>query len=214
MRTITGSSAVRAALETPVPAVAAGSAGVAWLRSHVARFSTGAAHTRRRALAVAELDRIPADALGRRAAAQGGHPVAVLAAALGVRVDPADVAAVAAVYHPHTAATPEADAAVDRLVVACGGSFDERSAARIGLLVQACDATEALVRTARERSTSIAEVLTDEPPVRFTRRGGELVDLASAGLPFGVGPHACPGREHAVALADGLLRYLRTGLSR
>jgi hypothetical protein len=207
MRTIIGRAAVRAALETPVPAVPPAAAGVLWLRAHVARFSTGPAHTRRRRLAEAELARIPPDELGRRAAGRGGQPVAVLAEALGIAVDPTDVVAVAAAYQPHTAVTPEADAAVERLVAASGGTHDERTAARIGLLVQACDATAALVRTARERKTSVADVLCDEPPVRFTRRGGALVDLASAGLPFGAGPHACPGREHALALAEGLLEH-------
>ncbi|WP_219417756.1 cytochrome P450, partial [Pseudonocardia nigra] len=160
-----------------------------------------------RALAFAELDRIPPDDLRRRAAECGGHPVAVLAAALGLPVDPADVATVAGVYHPHTPAPRAADAAVARLVAACGGTSDERTAARIGLLVQACDATSALVRSARDRGSEVHDVLRDDPPVRVTRRGDALVDLASAGLPFGAGAHACPGREHALALAEGLLRH-------
>jgi hypothetical protein len=135
----------------------------------------------------------------------------VLADALGLQVDPADVATVAAAYHPHTAVPPAADAAVARLVTACGGTADERTAARIGLLVQACAATAALVHAARERGAGVEEALLADPPVRFTRRGGALVDLASAGLPFGAGPHAFPGREHALALADGLLRGPRAG---
>jgi hypothetical protein len=203
MTTISGRDHVRAVLDTPVTPVPDASTGVAWLRSRVARFSSGEEHRRRRELAVAELARIEPAALGHRAAERGGHPVEVLADALGLRVRLADVVVVAASYQ-HAAAAPEADAAVARLVAACGG-WDERSAARIGLLVQACDATATLVRTAQERGASVEEVLRDDPPVRLTRRGGALVDLASAGLPFGAGPHACPAREHAIALAAALV---------
>jgi hypothetical protein len=105
---------------------------------------------------------------------------------------------------------PGANEAVARLIEACGGTHDEDTAARIGVLVQAFAATAELVRTAAERGgdgeDSVRAVLRDDPPVRFTRRGGALVDLASAGLPFGAGPHACPGREHAIALAIALSR--------
>ena len=57
---------VVAALEDPaytVPPAAPARTGVAWLRSHVARFSEGAEHERRRALAVAILDKIDPDSL-------------------------------------------------------------------------------------------------------------------------------------------------------
>jgi hypothetical protein len=129
----------------------------------------------------------------------------VLADALGLSVRLADVQAVAASYQPHTSVTPEADEAVARLVAAAGGGWDERSAARIGLLVQACDATATLVNTARDRGMKVEDVLRDDPPVRFTRRPGAVLDLAAAGLPFGSGPHAWPGRDHALALADALI---------
>ncbi|MFC4944703.1 hypothetical protein [Pseudonocardia sp. GCM10023141] len=202
--TITG-CAVPAALDSPVPAVPAATAGVAWLRAHVARFSSGATHRRRRELVAALLADIDPAGLQQRAARDGGHPAAVLAAALGVPAAVADIRAVAACYQPHVRTTPTADAALARLVDACGGRWDEPTAARIGLLVQACDATATLVRTARERGVGAATVLRDDPPVRLTRRVGMLVDLASAGLPFGAGPHGCPGREHALALADALI---------
>ena len=210
MTTVTDPDRVHALLGDPVAPVPFATSGVAWLRAHVARFASGEEHRRRRARAVAELERIPPAVLVRRAAERGGHPVEVLADALGLPVRLADVQAVAASYQPHTTVTPEADEAVARLVATAGGEWDERTAARIGLLVQACDATATLVRRARDRGMKVEDVLRDDPPVRFTRRaplhGGTVVlDLATAGLPFGAGPHACPGRDHALALADALI---------
>jgi hypothetical protein len=210
VHTITGAQAVRAALDTSVEPVLDAAAGVAWLRAHVARFSAGEDHRRRRGLAVAELSRVDPGELARRAAQRGGHPVEVLADALALPVRLEDVDLVAACYQPHTPLVPGTNEAVSRLIEACGGTPDEATAARIGLLVQAYAATGALVRAAVERGgdgeDSVRAVLRDDPPVRFTRRGGALVDLASAGLPFGAGPHACPGQEHAVALAIALSR--------
>lgn len=193
----------RTALELPVPEVPDAASGVAWLRAHVARFRNGPTHRRRRELVLAELAALDPEVLRRRAAADGGHPVAVLAAAMGVPAAPADVMAVAACYQPHLPTTPEADAALTRLVAACGGAWDERTAARISVLVQACDATATLVATARARACDAEEALRAAPPVPFTRRRGELVDLADT--PFGAGPHACPGRAQAMAIAQALI---------
>ncbi|HET9140618.1 MAG TPA: hypothetical protein VFO68_14730, partial [Actinophytocola sp.] len=100
---------------------------------------------------------------------------------------------------------------------ACGGVWDEATAARIGLLVQACDATAGLVRNAGERGAdgtpeeTVAATLREDPPVRSTRRvrDGEPVTVDLSTLPFGAGPHACPGREHAVAIACGVVAGLR-----
>ncbi|MEU2670749.1 hypothetical protein ABZ622_18100 [Streptomyces sp. NPDC007164] len=175
--------------------------GVAWLRSCVARFSSGADHRRRRALAVAELAPIAPESLRLRAAERGDGPVEVLTEALGLSADVADdVAVVAKSYQPHTAITEEADRAVARLVEACGGVADEATANRIGLLVQACDATKALVANTVAGRTG--------PPVPLTRRvapDGTLVEVSLTQVPFGIGPHACPGRAHALALAAGLV---------
>jgi hypothetical protein len=183
----------------PVPDSPPG--GVAWLRSSVARFSSGTDHQRRRVLAVAELASVDPDSLRLRAAERGDGPVEVLAEALGLPADVADdVAVVAKSYQPHTAITEEADRAVARLVEACGGVADEAAANRIGLLVQACDATKALVANTVAGRT--------DPPVPLTRRvapDGTLVEVSLAEVPFGIGPHACPGREHALALAAGLV---------
>jgi hypothetical protein len=182
-----------------VPPVPPATDGVAWLRASVARFATGATHARRRALVVDILAGIDPDAL-RTAAETAGGPVEVLADALGLPASVADdVALVASCYQPHKTATREADDAVRRLVAAGGGTWDEVTANRIALLVQACDATAALV----------ADVLAGRPgpPVPATRRvgpDGTEIEVGLAGAPFGAGPHACPGRAHALAIAEGL----------
>ncbi|WP_326566438.1 oxidoreductase [Amycolatopsis rhabdoformis] len=179
---------------TPVPPL---QVTVAWLRAMVARFSTGEDHTRRRALVLEELARIQPQAL-QEAASPKQPPVATLAQALGYAVNPEDVREIAKAYQPHFPQTPEADQACARLVQALGGTPDERTAAKIGILVQACDATEALIKNTH-------------PPVPTTRRwvdGAEVaVDLRDH--PFGAGPHACPGEDHAKALAQGALNNTR-----
>ncbi|MFE9858204.1 isocitrate lyase/phosphoenolpyruvate mutase family protein [Streptomyces sp. NPDC005780] len=113
----------------------------------------------------------------------------------------------------------------------------ESAASRIGLLVQACEATAALVETAAGNDgLPLSRVLRDLPPVRSMRRvaagatrvaGREiaegdvvLLDLAAANrahpvpLTFGAPPRTCPGRAHALALADGLLRRPLTPFAR
>jgi cytochrome P450 len=193
MRAISRPDEVVAALEDPaytVPPVAPAPTGVAWLRSHVARFSEGAEHERRRSLAVAILDKIDPESLRN---APGDNPTEILAGALGASGVVDDVAMVAAVYlHGESL---DADAAVERLVAVFGGVHDEETAARIGLLVQGHTATAALVAGAAH-------------PVPGTRRldpDGDLVFLDFAGdqaLMFGAGRHRCPGRAHALAIAD------------
>ncbi|MZD10310.1 isocitrate lyase/phosphoenolpyruvate mutase family protein, partial [Streptomyces sp. SID5785] len=101
---------------------------------------------------------------------------------------------------------------------------------------QACDATAALVDAAAPGDAPTARVLRDTPPVRQMRRvaaratrvaGREiaagdvvLLDLAdaqretAAPLAFGAPPRGCPGRAHAVALAEGLLGRPQTDFAR
>ncbi|NIJ10326.1 hypothetical protein FHU38_000670 [Saccharomonospora amisosensis] len=223
MLTVTDPARVYAILTDPrytVPAVAdAAGSGVAWLRANVARFATPRRHRRLRALAEAELATVAPGALRSAACAwRGGRtgPVPLLAEALGLPVAAEDVAVVARHYQPHTGVPPgEADNAMSRLAVACRGGYgdgDERTAARIGLLVQAYEPTNLLAERAVRRggSAPVAEVLAAEAPVRETRRftpTGEpvVLDLAAAALPFGAGAHACPGWAHAVALAEGMV---------
>lgn len=181
-------------LEDPsyvVPPVPAGAHGVAWLRSQVVRFSEGTAHRRRRALTERLLDELLVNPAWHHS------PTVVLAVSLGLPptvVD--DVGLVASSYQPHLPVTPEADEAVERLVELCGGR-DERTAAVICLLVQAHDATRALIEVRAGRQPA--------PPVPVTRRvspAGDLVEVDLTEAPFGRGRHACPAERLAISLAD------------
>ncbi|MCS7483946.1 hypothetical protein ACFFQW_28690 [Umezawaea endophytica] len=181
--------------EYTVPPVPDAVDGVAWLRASVARFSEGVPHRRRRAVVEAELAAVDPGALRDLAARRRSGPVEVLAEALGLSVAAEDVEVVARSYQPHTAITDEADEALARLVAACG-AYDEVTANRIGLLVQACAATAALVAGVH-------------PPVPTTRRvapDGAVVEVDLTDHPFGLGAHACPGERHALAIAEGLVR--------
>lgn len=179
-----------------VPEALAAERGIGWLRGSVARFCEGDDHIRRRALAIAQLAGI--DLAGLRTGE--GEPTEILAEALGLPCNIApDVALVAECYQPHLKITDAADQALERLLIPCGGQRDERTAARIGLLIQAHAATKALVAGAN-------------PPVPATRRvgpSGETVLIDLTGFPFGAGAHACPGRAHALALASSQLPFHR-----
>jgi hypothetical protein len=212
-------------LAAPVPPVPAdGPPGsVAWLRATVSRFSNGPDHTRRRSLAVEMLARIEPEVLRRKAFSQAADGdtrlvvVEVLAGELGLPVVVSDVVTAAAAYHPHVTPSAEAETALGRLVTACGGP-SELTAARIGLLFQACAATAGLIGNAvplvlagKPPEEAVAEVLRADPPVLHTRRrvDGEDVLVPLAGTPFGAGPRECPGPAHAIALATGVLAALR-----
>ncbi|MFF2044540.1 hypothetical protein ACFVVX_29390 [Kitasatospora sp. NPDC058170] len=232
----------------PVPAEPGPPGGVAWLRATVARFSAGGTHTGRRALVEADLARLDPARL-RLAAAAGFEAdarlraVRVLAQALGLAEPEAVARAVAVVAGAYFADRPEdreADAAMawllPRMLPDAAEPSPEHAANRIGLLVQACDATGRLVDHARRAAAQgappaglLAETLRQDPPVRAMRRqavrattvgavaipaGAEVVletAVAAAGCPgaptlaFGAAPRVCPGREHALALASGIL---------
>ncbi|MGW3038554.1 hypothetical protein ACWC9T_00585 [Kitasatospora sp. NPDC001159] len=219
----------------PPPATSGRYGTVAWLRAAVARFSTGEPHARRRALVLADLERLDPAAL--RVAAAGGYGtdvrlrvVRALAAALGLAEPEAvarDVKAVSRAYFEPAPDDPEADAAVARLLPAMGDADEETAANRIGLLVQACDATATLVEHARRHPDGLVGALREDSPVRGMRRfaaratevGGVavpagaqvLLDVAAAQQPgreplaFGAEPRLCPGRSHALVLAGGIL---------
>lgn len=248
-----------------VPPVPPEPGPLGWLRGAVARFGDGPAHTRRRALAVAclptDLGELRAEAYAHAAAAAGDVryvPVRVLATRLAVPPDELDatvaaVRTVAAAYQPGGTVVPGADEAVAHLVELLGPAADEETAARVGVLVQACEATAGLIAAALRAAPSaptahpveavLAETLRHDPPVRGTRRvcradvdlgptvltTGTVValDLAAANrdpavfadpdvfdagrpdrarhLTLGAGPHRCPGRDPALALAAGVV---------
>jgi hypothetical protein len=142
-------------------------------------------------------------------------PVAILARAMNITEVVVDlIRDVAQAYQPGTGDDARADVAVERLIGILGGAHDEYTAARIGVLVQACDATANLKDRLRDRP--LDEVLRDDPPVRFTKRQataatgiggvhigpGEVVLVELSGdLAFGAGPRRCPGADLAIALA-------------
>ncbi len=94
---------------------------------------------------------------------------------------------------------------------------------RIGLLMQACDATAGLIGnalitafvagdgdsvTSRLRIELLAETIDADPPVLRTRRlrpDGEAITLDISGCTFGAGRRPCPGADQAMALAAGVL---------
>lgn len=156
---------------------------MAWLRARVARFSSGEAHARRRSLAIgalgvsdgpdvnAEVLRDAARVRTQELLSAPGTvevmarvarvvPAEVLAASLGLPVT-ADTAGlvgdVGRAYHAHGETVPAADRALTRLVADCGGTWDEATAARIGLLVQAYDATAGLIGNAAYLALTGAE---------------------------------------------------------
>ncbi|MEU5870386.1 hypothetical protein AB0A73_02375 [Glycomyces sp. NPDC047369] len=224
----------------PPPAEPGPPGTLAWLRTNVARFATGDDHARRRALAADLLAAMDLDVLRLRAEVltcialedtpldvmariARDVPVRTLAEALDAPgIDPAAVRTVAAAYLTGDA-SPEADDAVAALVVAFGGIPDEPTAARIGLLVQACEATAALIGNTLAAGlgpAGIAAQLRDDPPVKATTRTAatEAAGLApgdrarielDGSAPFGAGPHACPGRDQAIALATGVCEALQ-----
>ncbi|MGW7054811.1 hypothetical protein [Streptomyces sp. NPDC054887] len=232
------------------PAPAGGAPGtMRWLRGAVPRFSNGATHARRRVLAEGELRRLDPGRLRaaartatRRAASPAAAPfvpVAVLGTALGARGDVVAATRAAAAYRPGAApeSTARADEGVRTLVALLPDGEPESVANRIGLLVQTCDATAALITGALERAARdgtpgsveelLAVTLAHSPPVRATLRvagagaaiggrpvpeGTEVpVDLESARAPFGHGVRPCPGSRHALALACGVLDVLLKG---
>ncbi|MCX5536920.1 isocitrate lyase/phosphoenolpyruvate mutase family protein [Streptomyces sp. NBC_00006] len=194
-------------------------ASMAWLRASVPRFSSGETHARRRALVEAELARLDVARLRKAATrwpeAEDAAPyvVSTLAEALGYREPHAVAGAIGTVSRVYFGGEdPEADAAVARLVELLSPPGElvgeslrqpgpdgprhpdhtELAAARICLLVQARDATAALVRhadaaPAAPADTTLApgdaasadtrpieqllhETLRDDPPVRVLRR--------------------------------------------
>jgi cytochrome P450 len=235
MLVVTRHAAVTAILEDPsyvVPPVPDGArpGTIAWLRAKVCRFSSGEAHRRRRALATGELARIEPETLRHRGLAEAlgldaGAAGRVAAVARAYHPGTGDGAeadrAVAALVTAFGGTADEATAARICLLV-------QAHAATAGLVAAARPR-----RGQGPPAAIIAETLRHDPPVRATRRMAPdgvpvLLDLAQANrdpdvfadpdrfdperpaatrhLTFGAGPHACPGRDHALALASQALR--------
>lgn len=200
MQVTTYAAAQAALAECPVPPAAPATTGIAWLRASVARFSTGSAHTRRRAIATTQLSTIDIAALRESARTTTIErltpgldlmtdiartlPTELLAAALDLpAATPPRIAAIARAY-PTGTPDPEADAAIELLAP----DTSEETAASIALLAQAIDATAGLIGNAAflmlhhqlddPAEAIIAETLRHASPVRATKR------LAATGDPI------------------------------
>jgi cytochrome P450 len=208
MRVISRYDEVVAALEDPayvVPPAVPAETGVAWLRSHVARFSEGADHDRRRAMAVAELDKIGPEDL--RTAA-GDNPTAILAAALGLPPDRlpgvvSDVAAVARVYLLGEV-DPEADAAVERLVAAVGGASRGRSTTvKEGEEATVEEGEEATVEEGEEATVEDGEESTFEEGGQVTGNEGDHDEATAARIGLLVQAHTATATLVARSIDSG-----------
>ncbi|MFD0559428.1 2-methylisocitrate lyase-like PEP mutase family enzyme [Stackebrandtia endophytica] len=232
------------ALAPQLPAGDRGKVGasVAWLRETVARFSFGEDHRRRRAMVAADLAKLEPATLRRLAMSSDGEVqlrvVSTLAAALGIPEPDAVAEAITVIAETYFGGN---DAAADERVAWLVSHVEPReadlevTANRIGLLVQACTATAALVEAASDSDTPLARILHESPPVsdmrriaiRATRVAGRdiregdvvLLDLVTAQrghpelLTFGAPQRICPGRAQAVAVAEGLLERPRTAFA-
>jgi cytochrome P450 len=159
-------------------------------------------------------------------------PLAVLATELGltgnaVRRAVEAVITAAAGYPDPEAAWLGTDASIKQLAEAIGAAGDlgpqdaELLANRIGLLLQACEATAGLIGNALitafvvgdsesvpAADELVAETISIDPPVLRTRRlrpDGQAITLDLSGCTFGAGRRPCPGADQATALAAGVL---------
>lgn len=141
-----------------------------------------------------------------------GRPVAVgaIASVLGVDAELggviADVDAVVAVIGRGQPSSAQSDEAVDRLMMRFAVHPDGPVAA-ISALYQSMDATAALIATRLiNRSRNEPAAVPIARTIRVGATGAVIeLELGTAGLWFGAGPHACPGRELAETIADAIV---------
>lgn len=149
-------------------------------------------------------------------------PVETLAACLAVDAEPADVVrdvdAVVAVIGRGRPASPDSDAATIRLLRSAS-THPAGSVPVVSTLYQSMDATAALILTslhsralgtarspAIPRTTRTAIGRTGLPDGTTVAAGDMVtVEIGSAGLEFGAGPHRCPGRDLAERLAASVV---------
>lgn len=233
---IRDAAAIVAALEDPalVPPPRPGAGSTLQLRAAMARFSSPADHPVRRAAVVDAIERIDPDAVARAATTltvtlldgEEVDAVADIAAivpttALAWCLPVADgrlpgdfdvlaaVAAMVGVIGHGGPVTPEADDAVSNLVARHG--VEGASA-----LYQNHDATGALITTrlmaqasGRTPASAVPRTKRLAAPSHGAAVGEEVIlEIGAAGLPFGAGPHRCPGERLAEALANAVLEAI------
>jgi hypothetical protein len=209
---ITHPDLIRAAFAHPdlVPPPA-GPGATFWLRSRVARFSHGPDHVRRRALAEALIASVDPAAAAARAVAlvRAGSPVReAVVRSLGL-VPESQIGAVlkvAGAYFDPSLPAPSCETEVGAEAGA-DVEADEERAARIGVLVQACDATAVLVEQRMRPKGRVTKrlALRDLDLEGTFIAAGTMVTLELGDLIFGAPPRECPGRDLAVAIAEAII---------
>ena len=129
----------------------------------------------------------------------------------------ADVEAVVRVIGRGEPASAEVDASTDRLLARCG-RLPAGAVPTASLLYQNFDATAALIGTRLLAGTTTDPAVAAVPRTRRVARsdvvvggvdvpaGTEVVlEIGSAGLWFGAGPHQCPGERLAESIVAGVV---------
>lgn len=147
-------------------------------------------------------------------------PTEALAVCLGARQPldrtVADVESMVRVIGRGERPSPASDAAVGRLTADL--AHHQPVVAALSILYQSFDATAALIGTALLARAAGAPRVAAVPRTRRVALGGTEIngrvvragtavtlEIGSAGLEFGAGPHECPGRDLAIHLADSII---------
>ncbi|HTH06991.1 MAG TPA: hypothetical protein VL916_14025 [Ilumatobacteraceae bacterium] len=167
--------------------------------------------------AASRLDGAPIDGIE----IAGTVPTEAIALCLGLEAPldhvVADMLAIVRVIGRAAPSTPESDAATERMLALCADHLGG-GVATVSVLYQNFDATWSLLTTLLQAcATEVPAV----PAVPRTRRvatadvglsthtipaGSDvLLEIGQAGLPWGAGPHQCPGQRLAEAIVAGIL---------
>lgn len=234
---LTGDTAVQALdhpkLVPPPRPPQFGDGATAALRDAMARFSGPDDHAARRQPIIELVASLDLEDVTRTAARIAGEleqdvdtlrwavPTYTLASVLGLGADreqaQADTEAIARVIGRNEPSSAESDAATGRLLAACAHQADPVAA--VSILYQNHDATASLIEAevaaafndgpglvgAATKRVATSAVTLDEAQLA----AGEEVAIDLTGLPYGSGPHRCPGQQLAEAIARGVVEALR-----
>jgi cytochrome P450 len=175
------------------------------------------AHGFAEALTVAQLTGEPLDGIE----IAGTVPTAALASCLALPASldaiVADMLAIVRVIGRGAPSSPESDAATERMLALCSDRADG-GVPTVSILYQNFDATWSLLTTTLQACATRVRAV---PAVPRTRRVAAadiewlgrsipagtdfLLEIGQAELPFGAGPHQCPGQALAEAIVAGIL---------